>query len=58
VFYVKDQYGLKAENEGRLKVLHTALMAVLAEAEPETALESRAVTVDSWPPIAPSSAAQ
>lgn len=58
VFYVKDQFGLKVESEGRLKILHATLMTVLAEAEPESAVESRAVTVDSWPPIAPSSAAQ
>jgi [protein-PII] uridylyltransferase len=58
VFYVKDQFGLKVESDARLKVLHAGLMTVLAEAEPETALESRAVTVDSWPPIAPSSAAR
>lgn len=58
VFYMKDQFGLKVENEARLKTLHATLMAVLAEAEPENALESRAVTVDSWPPVAPSTAAQ
>jgi [protein-PII] uridylyltransferase len=58
VFYVKDQYGLKAENDGRLKVLHAALMAVLAETEPAIEKHSRVVTADSWPPVAPSSAAQ
>nr|WP_298683808.1 [protein-PII] uridylyltransferase [uncultured Dongia sp.] len=58
VFYVKDQYGLKAENEGRIRVLHTALMAVLAETEPAIEKHSRVITADSWPPVAPSSAAQ
>lgn len=58
VFYVKDQFGLKVETEARLKTLHATLMAVLVEAEPEEALKSRALTVDSWPPVAPSSAAQ
>ena len=58
VFYVKDHFGLKVESEARLKILHGALMTVLAEAEPESALQSRAVTVDSWPPVAPSTAAQ
>jgi [protein-PII] uridylyltransferase len=58
VFYVKDHFGLKVESEARLKILHSALMAVLAEVEPESALQSRAVTVDSWPPVAPSTAAQ
>ncbi|WP_374377268.1 [protein-PII] uridylyltransferase [Dongia sp.] len=58
VFYVKDQFGLKVESEARLKALHSTMMAVLAEAEPDEALQSTAVTVDSWPPVAPSSAAQ
>jgi [protein-PII] uridylyltransferase len=56
--YVKDHFGLKVESDARLKILHGALMTVLAEAEPESALQSRALTVDSWPPVAPSTAAQ
>jgi [protein-PII] uridylyltransferase len=58
VFYVKDHFGLKVESETRLKALRATLMTVLTEAEPENALQTRAVTVDSWPPVAPSTAAQ
>lgn len=58
VFYVKDHFGLKVESEQRLKALRSTLMAVLAEAENDDSEPSRAVMVDSWPPVAPSSAAQ
>jgi [protein-PII] uridylyltransferase len=58
VFYVKDHFGLKVETDARLKLLRSTLMAVLAEAELDSAEPSRAVQVDSWPPVAPSSAAQ
>ena len=34
VFYVKDQFGLKIEDERRLKAIRESLMAVLAESAP------------------------
>ena len=34
VFYVKDQFGLKIEDERRLKAIRESLMAVLAEPAP------------------------
>ncbi|MBL8710121.1 MAG: [protein-PII] uridylyltransferase [Rhodospirillaceae bacterium] len=54
VFYVKDHYGLKVENEERLKVLRAALMAVLTEIEEPATEETRVATVDSWPPASSS----
>jgi [protein-PII] uridylyltransferase len=35
VFYVKDQFGLKIEDERRLKAIREGLMTVLAEPEPQ-----------------------
>ena len=50
VFYVKDQFGLKVENEERLKAIRTALMEVLTEIEESAEAETRVSTLDSWPP--------
>jgi [protein-PII] uridylyltransferase len=50
VFYLKDQFGLKVENEERLKALREALMEVLAEIEEPVEAETRVATLDSWPP--------
>ena len=38
VFYVKDVFGLKVENERKLAALREALLAALASAQPEDAL--------------------
>jgi [protein-PII] uridylyltransferase len=37
VFYVKDQFGLKVESEGRLKAIRDSLMQVLQEREADFA---------------------
>ena len=37
VFYVKDQFGLKIEDEKRLKAIRERLLAVLADAPGESA---------------------
>ncbi|WP_374368017.1 [protein-PII] uridylyltransferase [Dongia sp.] len=50
VFYVKDQFGLKVENDERLKALRAALMDVLTEIEEPAEGETRVTTLDSWPP--------
>ena len=50
VFYVKDQFGLKVENEERLKATRTALMKVLTEIEDSTETGTSTTPVDSWPP--------
>jgi [protein-PII] uridylyltransferase len=50
VFYVRDQFGLKIENEERLKALRAALMDVLTEIEDGIETDTRVTTVDSWPP--------
>ncbi len=41
VFYVKDVFGLKVENERKLATLREALLAALASAQPEDALPVR-----------------
>lgn len=53
VFYVKDQYGLKVENDERLKALRAALMDVLTEIEDPVDTKTRVTQVDSWPPRPP-----
>lgn len=50
VFYVKDQFGLKVENDERLKALRAALMEVLTEIEEPAEGATRVTTLDSWPP--------
>jgi [protein-PII] uridylyltransferase len=40
VFYVKDVFGLKVENERKLKALREALLAALGGAEERLAEES------------------